>query len=319
MASHKRLSNWYTQLGQHLEAGILLADALELSEGPPSKDRLAMAERIRDGDTVENVLKQAPRWLPQSDRLFILAAIETGSLPTTLRNLSDRHGRIGATQLKVALGLLYPLGVLHLAALLLPVVGMIDYEAGFLWDPAAYGAQVMVILLPVWLILGSIMLLARSQHPALPRLLSLFPLLRKYVRMQALADLAYSLGTFVAAGVPVPSAWRLSTKIARDPRFFAAANELEPLFASGRDPSEALRQFKCFPPEFVSFYRTGAESGKLDANMILCGRQFQEQANTAMTLAAIVYPSLIFAAVAGFIVFAILQSYAGYLQIFDQF
>lgn len=38
-----------------------------------------------------------------------------------------------------------------------------------------------------------------------------------------------------------------------------------------------------------------------------------------MTVAALVYPSLIFAVVAGFIIVTIFQVYGGYLKIFDQF
>jgi len=319
MPSHKQLANWYAQLGQHLEAGVLLADALRLCEGPPAKDRERIANRIQKGDTVEEVLREAPKWIPRADRFFLAAAMETGNLPDTLRNLSDRHDRIGATQLKVVLGLLYPLGVFHIAALLLPVVRMIDYEVGFQWDGLKYTVQALTLLIPVWGALAFIFYLARSDHPLLPRLLRCLPLLKKYSEMQALADLSYSLGTFIAAGVPAPSAWRLSNKIVNDPRFDAVVKELEPVFATGGEPGNELSRFKCLPPEFRAFYRTGAESGKLDSNLIHAGRQFQDRANTAMTIAALVYPSLIFAAVASFIIVAIFQVYGNYLDIFDQF
>jgi hypothetical protein len=47
-----------------------------------------------------------------------------------------RHGAIGATQLKLFLGLAYPLFVLHMAAFMFPVMSMIDFESGFTWDSA---------------------------------------------------------------------------------------------------------------------------------------------------------------------------------------
>lgn len=318
MISHKQLANWYAQLGQHLEAGVLLADALRLCEGPPARGREAMADRIQNGDTIEAVLRDAPPWLPRADRYFLSAAAETGNLPRTLHNLADRHDRIGATQLKIMLGLLYPLGVFHLAALILPVVRMIDYEVGFQWDTASYITHALALLVPVWVGLGLIYYLAHSDHPLLPRLLRSLPLLRKYSMMQATADLAYALGTFIAAGVPAPSAWRLSVRIVKDHRFDAVLKKLEPIFAQGQEPGEALRQFKCFPPEFRAFYQTGAASGKLDSNLIQAGRQFQQKANTAMTVAALVYPSLIFALVAGLIIVTIFQVYGNYLNVFDQ-
>jgi type II secretory pathway component PulF len=196
---------------------------------------------------------------------------------------------------------------------------MIDYEVGFQWDATKYVAQALTLLVPVWIGLALIYYLARSDHPLLPRLLRCLPLLKKYSEMQAMADLSYSIGTFIAAGVPAPSAWRLSIKIVNDPRFNTALKKLEPTFAQGKEPGEALRQFKCFPPEFRAFYKTGAESGKLDSNLIYCGRQYQQEANTAMTVASIVYPTLIFAIIAGFIIATIFKVYGSYLDIFNQF
>jgi len=265
------------------------------------------------------VLRDAPKWLPRADRYFLAAAMETGNLPKTLQNLSDRHERIGATKLKVVLGLLYPLGVFHIAALLLPIVRMIDYEVGFQWDTIQYTVQAFTLLVPVWGALGFVWYLAHSDHPLLPKLLRCLPLLKKYSEMQAMADLSYSIGTFIAAGVPAPSAWRLSTRIVNDERFNKVLKKLEPVFAQGNDPADALKEFKCFPPEFRAFYKSGAESGKLDSNLIHAGRQFQEKANTAMTVAALVYPSLIFMLIAGFIIVTIFQVYGGYLKIFEQF
>jgi type II secretory pathway component PulF len=319
MISHKQLANWYAQLGQHLAAGILLADALRMCEGPPAKGREIMAERIQKGDTIGATLRDAPRWLPQADRYFLIAAAETGNLPHTLQNLSDRHDRIGATQLKVALGLLYPMGVFHVAALILPVVRMIDYEVGFQWDMASYCIQALTLLVPVWIGIALIYYLARSDHPLLPRLLRCLPLLKKYSEMQALADLSYSIGTFIAAGVPAPSAWRLSIKIVNDPRFNTVIKKLEPIFAEGHEPGDALQQHKCFPPEFRACYKAGVASGKLDSNLIQVGQQFQQRANNTMTVAALVYPSLLFIIVAGFIITAIFQVFGDYLSIFDQF
>lgn len=322
MISHKKLANWYAQLGQHVEAGTLLADALRLSEGPPAKDRHTMADRIQDSVPFEDILRVAPKWLkwlPRADRFFLIAAMETGNLPKTLKNLSDRHSRIGATKAKVVLGLLYPMGVFHITALLIPITRMIDFEAGFQWDPVQYIIQALTLLIPVWGIIALAWYLAQSDHPLLPRLLRCIPLLKKYSEKQALADLSYALGTFIAAGVPAPSAWRLSCRIVNDERFNKALKELESTFESGHEPGKLLKKFKCFPPDFTAFYSTGTENGQLDRNLIHCGRQYQQEANNAMTFASIIYPTLIFAIIAGFIIATIFKVYGSYLNLFNQF
>jgi general secretion pathway protein F/type IV pilus assembly protein PilC len=318
MASHKVLSNWYLQLAEHLESGTRLAEAVTVCSGPPSKARFQLSALIEAGTPIADVMDAAPAWLPKADRVFICTAMETGRLPQTLRNLSDRHERIGATQLKVILGLLYPLGVYHIAALALPIVQMIDYEAGFEWDAQLHLLQSSLLIGPVWALAALILFLVKTHHPMLPRLLRCVPLLRRYSKAQALADFAYALGTFIDAGVPMHTAWAGSAHIARDPKITRAYRAMQPTFDAGEDPATQLKAHKVFPPDFVAFYAAGTKSGKLDEMMLKTGQQYQTQANHAMTYASIVYPTILFACVAVFIVFTIFQVYGGYLEILTE-
>lgn len=315
MVSHKVLSNWYLQLAEHLEAGTRLAEACSVCAGPPAKDRLRLAAGIEVGTPIGDVMASAPAWLPHADRVFICSAMETGRLPQTLKNLSDRHDRIGATQFKVTLGLIYPLGVYHLAALILPIVKMIDYEIGFEWDARLHVLQSAALLVPLWALAVLVLFLVKTDNPLLPRILRCIPLLRRYSKTQAMADFSFALGTFIEAGVPMQTAWLGSARIARDPQVTRAYRAIEPIFATGDDPADQLKKHAVFPPDFVAFYTAGAKSGKLDQMLVKAGQQYQAQANHAMTFAAIVYPTILFAAIAGFIIFTIFQVYGGYLNV----
>ncbi len=314
-ASHKVLSNWYLQLAQHLEAGTTLAEALRVTSGPPAGDRLRLAAEISAGRPIEAVIRNAPPWLPRSDRASINAAMQTSRLPQTLRNLSDRHAHVGATQLKVVLGLLYPVGILHFAAVILPLLRMIDFESGFNWSPGTHLRYTAALLLPIWGIVALIDFLVKTENPLLPRILRGIPILRRYDKAQAMADFSYTLGTLLDAGVPIRPAWKTSVDVARDPALARAHQSIEPLFARGESPSAHLGEHKYFPADFVAFYETGARTGTLDQTLLHAGREFQNRANNAMTLAAIVYPSLLFLCIAGVIVTAIFQAYAGYLDL----
>ncbi len=317
MASHKTLSNWYLQLAEHLEAGTRLAQALSVCSGPSQKDRLRMAALIEDGLNITEVMQRAPAWLPTSDRTFICTAMETGRLPQTLHNLSERHQRIGKTKHKVILGLLYPMGVYHFAALLLPLVQMIDFENGFNWQPQEYLLKSSLLIGPLWALIALILFLVKTHHPLLPRILRCVPLLRRYSQSQALADFAYALGTFIDAGVPIQQAWAGSANIAHDPGLNQAYKAMRSTFDAGEDPTTQLHRFKVFPADFIAFYATGSESGKLDAMMLKTGKQYQAQANNAMTTASVVYPSIFFLCVAVFIATAVFQVYGGYLDLLN--
>lgn len=314
MISHKRLAHWYLQLAQHLEAGTPMASALRLSTGPPQGQRDRMADELEDGRSISQVLQTAPRWLPNADRIFLAASSETGRLPQTLSTLSDRHERIGATQMKAIMGLIYPLGIYHVAAMILPLVRMIDFDRGFEWDMSQHLLMTSALLVPVWALLILITLLAKTENPLLPRLLCLIPLLRRYSRNQSLADFAYALGTFIETGIPIQAAWKHAVRIGRDDRLNAAYRKIEPLLKDGKEPADILDQFKVFPADFVAYYKTGAMSGQLDSHLIKAGQRYQLQANHAMTFAAILYPTLLFVLVAGFIIFSIFKVYGGYVD-----
>lgn len=187
------------------------------------------------------------------------------------------------------------------------------------WSLSRYLIECAVPLIPLWLIIFAFIYMARNGRRMLQRLLRCLPILRAYSHAQALADLAYSLGTFIAAGVPVPSAWRLSVKLVDDPRYRKAAVKLEPVFAAGQDPSTVLRQIKYFPSDFIAFYRTGAESGQLDSSLLTVGRQYQERANRSMTMAALAYPAFVFAAVAALVILNVFRIFGGYLEILEAF
>lgn len=316
MASNKILSNWYLQLAEHLEAGIPLAEAIKVCNGPPLKDRIRLSTSIEEGTAIEDAMNAAA-WIPKADRVFMCYAMESGRLPQTLRKLSDRHECIGANQLKVILGLLYPLGVYHIAAVLLPIVKMIDYEVGFKWDAQQHLLQSGLLIGPLWAFIMLILFLVKTNNPMLPRILRCVPLLRRYSKAQALADFAYALGTFIETGVSMQHAWAGSATIARDPALSKAYQQMEPTFAAGEDPATQLEAHKVFPPDFVAFYAAGSKSGKLDEMMLKTGQQYQTQANRAMTYATILYPSLLFACVAVFIAYTIFQVYGGYLDLLN--
>ncbi|MFT4901197.1 MAG: type II secretory pathway component PulF [Lentimonas sp.] len=315
MVSHKLLEKWYQQLSQQIEAGIPLAEAILGSAGPPLLGRRQIVQKIQDGYPLHEVLQQAPNWLPRADRSFISAGHDSGRLPQTFATLSLRHKQIGANLAKVVVSLIYPLGMLHMAALVLPVITMIDFEAGFQWDAGRYFSLCLVLLAPCWALIGLILFLIKTEHSFLPLFMRSIPVLRAYSRAQALANFSNALGIFLETGMGIETAWQRSVSLSNDPKIYKAYQSIKEVIAQGGDPSSSLGQHAVFPADFVSYYTTGAKTGKLDQNLLTVGAGYQAQANQAMTFAAILYPTLLFAAVAGLIAYSIFKIYGGYLDL----
>jgi type II secretory pathway component PulF len=314
MLSHKRLASWYRQVSQHLEAGISLPEALKLAEGPAGRDRFTLADKLVTGASISEAMESAASWLPRADRIFISASEQTGRLYQTFRSLADRHDRIGSTQAKATLGLIYPLIVLHIAALVLPLMQMIDYENGFEWSPLQHLLYAGYLVVPIWSVISLIVVLAKTDSPYLHRILRCFPLLRRYSKNQSLANFTYALGTFLEAGIHIQTAWKHSVRLSQDAQIRQAYSRIQPAIDDGENPSELLAQFKVFPPSLRAYYSAGSQTGKLDQNLIQAANEYQAAANQAMTFAAIAYPMLLLIVVASFIIYNIFRVYGGYLD-----
>lgn len=314
--SHRRLSNWYTQLAQQLEAGVPLAAALRGAGGTgvPAATLDRMVSRIAEGGATDDALRAAETWLPESDKLTLSAAAEAGRMPQTLRQLAARHAQLGAAQIRVVLACLYPLGILHVGLLLMPVVRMIDWHSGFHWSTPAYVRGIAVTLIPLWTIIAVVVALAQQGSPMLRRLGRALPAIRGYLIAQARADLAFALGNFLEAGVPIGDAWATAGLISTDPDLRQAADALAAAARAGQPPGARIAAWPCFPPEFAAQYRTGETTGRLDETLSRLATDSQDAANRALTLVTLVYPALAFLIVAGCVTYGVVNIYAGYLK-----
>ncbi|WP_309398060.1 type II secretion system F family protein [Cerasicoccus maritimus] len=316
--SHKKLASWYLQLAQSLESGVSLPAALDTCLGAPAHGRRLMSSNLQAGMDVDDMLKQAPSWLPKKDRYFWSAAAQSGRLPQTLRTLGDQHTRMGAAKMKLILGGLYPVGMLTFAGLIIPVMLGIDFEKGVssLSDVinAEYFMRVAIIEGSLWGSLAILAILAKLDSPILPLLAKFLPGFSGHAKNQALADFSYALAAFLEAGTPIGKAWAASGLVTHQSKFKRAGVAMRKLIDDGATPSEHLHKHRCFPQDFRSLYTTGEKTGQLEKNLVVLGQQYQQGANNAMTFASIFYPAIMFMVIAGIIVYAIVTFYAGYLK-----
>jgi type II secretory pathway component PulF len=228
--------------------------------------------------------------------------------------LSERHAELRAAKLKLILACAYPLGVLHLGLLLLPLVRLIDWEKGFQWSAIGYARGVAMGIVPLWGAALVLWILARRGSPALAAVMRAIPVVGRYVRAQALADFSFALANFLEAGVPIGEAWSAAGLVTSSPQLKTAASAITALIKTGAAPGAKLSAWPCFPADFVALYHTGEQTGQLDANLHRLAAQYQEAANRALTLATLIYPTLLFLIVAGGVVYFVVSLYSGYLK-----
>jgi len=299
--SHAKLAVFYRQWAQQLSAGLTLVQALRAPSPAPAGDCGRLATMLEAGLSWPEVLAAAGSWLPMADRPFLRSASASGRLPRVLAKLADRHAQISSTQRRVVFASLYPLGVFHFGAVVLPFLRLIDFEKGLNWSLSAYLGGLACVLVPVWGMGLVLYGMVKRGHPLALGFLNVLPAIGGYRRQQSLADFAFALGNLLEAGAPIGSAWRDAGEISRASCLRVAAGKVVEQIELGLQPGRFLVQTKVFPAEFITRYQIGESTGGLEAALLALATDHQERANERLTVVTVLYPALLFVAVAGLI------------------
>ena len=319
--SHKKLATWYLQIAHNLEAGINLAEAIGMAGGPPPRDTKIMADNISAGIPVDEMLKNAPKWLPQTDRYLLSAAGSSGRLPETLHKLNQKHLQASENISKAILASIYPLAVLHLGIFSFPILNLLEFNAdtGTSLHLDQYLSTLLPILLPFWFISGGFFILVKKRIPLITWLIKIIPGLRGYRKSQAIADFSFALEAFIHAGAPMDDAWYGSGLVSGDPALTKLSLTVTREIKNGRPPGSILESTRVFPRDFISLYQNGEKTGQLDAVLASLARQYQDKANRRLAIVSFWYPKLLFLLLAIFIAIQVVSYYAQYFKFITNF
>ncbi|MEM9226840.1 MAG: type II secretion system F family protein, partial [Verrucomicrobiota bacterium] len=262
--SHKTLSAWYLQLSHLLEAGIPLPQAIITATGPAPRYRDELAAPLNEGQNPVDLFSEGVTWLPKTDSELLRAGAMSGRLSQACLALSERHERLGEDLSRIIMASLYPLLVLHLGILVVSLLSMLDPTKGLDFNAGLYVAKVMIVLGPLWAFMFLIAFLVQNESPIIYRVVNWMPGLRGYQKNQNLADLAFALKGFVEAGLPIGESWSSAGDTVHDKALRSASRALKVVVNQGQLPSEHLFRLGCFPPEFISLYKTGEQTGLLE-------------------------------------------------------
>ena len=267
-----------------------------------------MSRALVDGRSFDEVLRNAPRWLPEEDRFLLSSFAQSGRLAEGLSLLAQKHA-LKAQQVREAWSAVpYPLAVMHFAILVLPLRHII------LGGVETYLFKVGMFLLPLWAVIGVLTWAAAKRHRWLTLVTGVMPWLRGYRRNLAVADLAFSLESFLVAGEPVDLAWAGAGRASGSHRLGRAARLVAEAARRGEPPGNLLPGQKVFPEEFVSLYQVGERTGSLDQNLRHLAVLYRERAAEKLKAASFWYPKFLFALIAIGVAYAVISFYADYFR-----
>ena len=315
-------AEFYHQLAQCTSAGIGVIRALEqIKASPPARSFREPLQRLLDelarGATLAESL-QGLGWLPAFDLALIEAGEHSGRLDTCFRLLADYYNDRARVIKQVISQLIYPVGLIHMAALIFFIV--LPFAASqFNASLTLLFAKAALILSPLYGAVALMIYATQSKHgenwrARIESLLRPVPILGTARHYLALSRLAAALEALISAGVNIFEAWDLAATASGSPALRRAVAAWKSRVVAGQMPSEAVRLCPLFPETFANLYASGEISGKLDDSLRHLNRLYNEDGSRKLNAFATWTPRLVYMLVALFIGYKIIQFYTGYFN-----
>jgi type IV pilus assembly protein PilC len=274
----------YLQLAQFTSAGIPLVRAFEqIQRNPPARSYRKPLRRLLDelaqGATLAESLQQLD-WLPAFDVALIGAGEHSGRLDACFRMLADYYNERARLIQQVISQLVYPFGLIHLAAFVFLIVLPLAHSQFNASLPRLF-VQAALVLAPLYGAIAALIYVTQSKHgehwrATIEFMLRPIPILGTARWYLALARLAAALEALISAGVNIFEAWDLAATASGSPALRRAVAAWKPRVTAGQMPSEAVRDCSLFPETFANLYASGEISGKLDDSLYQLYRFYHE-------------------------------------------
>lgn len=312
----------YHQLNQLTSAGIPIVHALEqIERRPPAsayhKPLQHLLNEIAKGATLAESLQRLD-WLPAFDLALIGAGEQSGRLDACFRMLADYYNDRARVIRQVISQLIYPVGLVHLAAFVFLIVLPFAHSQFNASLPLLF-AKAALILSPIYGAVGLMIYATQSKHgenwrARIEAFLRWVPILGTARHYLALSRLAAALEALISAGVNIFEAWDLAATASGSPALRRAVAAWKSRVVAGQMPSEAVSLCPLFPGTFANLYASGEVSGKLDDSLRQINRIYNEDGTRKLNAFATWMPRLIYMLVALLIAYEVIHFYLGYFN-----
>jgi type II secretory pathway component PulF len=313
MASLKARAQFYTTMATMEEAGVPRVRALQTGMpygfAGPAK-RMARALQV-EGITLHEAMGQLPRLFSRFEGNMVAVGEATGRMDTVCRSLSSWFEFVRAIRTKVISGLLYPLVVYHLAAVMLPFISTITEK---LTPEQAIRQGLLIMAAPwvlfvLWQMFGSALLALPGVSPVLLAT----PLLGGVIYRLDCARFfqAYAMG--INSGLGSFETVDLGARACKNPamrnRFLRIGKAMR---SEGMTFTQAFLDratYRDMSSPVPSMMKTGEETGRNADMAERIARVAREEAEATIERAAKIIPTLLYLCLAIYIGYQIISLY----------
>lgn len=314
----ERRGELYHQLGVLIAAGLTFHQSLEhLRQNPPSPFYRPLLTRwlaaLAEGYTIAESVRRIGG-ASAFDLALIDAGERSGRIDSCFKLLALYYQDRARMMKQVISDLLYPMFILHFAAILFPFIRFFQTN-----NLGQFFLTVAAILAPIYVIFFVLVLAAQGRHgeqwrSMVEKFLRPIPLLGTARRYLALARLAAALEALLNAGVPIIGAWQLAATASGSPALRRRVASWQMPLEEGSTPSELLSSAKEFPDMFSNLYHSGEVSGQLDQTLTRLHAYYQEEGMRKMHIVSQWTPRLLYLAILLVVAWRIIAFYTGYFK-----
>jgi type IV pilus assembly protein PilC len=290
-----------------IDAGLPIVQCLTiLSEQSESKVlrgvTAAIARDVEGGSTLADAFRKYPRTFDDLYTNMLQVGEAAGVLDTVLQRLSTYIEKAASLKRKVKSAMVYPLTIISVAILVIifmmtfviPTFAQMFAGLGaelplptkiVLWMSNFTRRYVLLILAGLVAFVFGLRAYYRTDQGSMliDRFMLKVPVAGALVRKVAVARFTRTLGTLIAAGVPILEGLRITARSAGNRVVETAVMEARNAVTAGRSLSEPLRSAPVFPPMVVHMISVGESTGALDKMLSKVADFYDDEVDTAVT------------------------------------
>lgn len=300
---NKQLTQFTRQMSTLQDAGLPILRSLRILEGQtkPGVLRNALQDIIEDveaGSTLSEAMDKHPKAFDTLYVHTVRAGEAGGVLDQILRKLAEFMEKSMALKRRIIGAMVYPVMVILVAVIILVAIMLyivpkfqeiflkFDIKGGLpapteMLITASSTVRTYWYLLPLvplglWLIFKAIRASAFGRY-TLDWVKMQLPVVGSIVNRQAIAKFARTLGTLVAAGVPILEALNITRATVGNAVMSKALGQVHDSIREGESIAGPLRASGVVDPIVVNMVDVGEETGELDKMLVKVADTYDEE------------------------------------------
>jgi len=236
-----------------------------------------------------------------------------GDLHPLFQYMIDRLERERDLARRLLIGLIYPVLLIHVAILLVPLHTLFGAEG-------SVGTYLVRSLLPLGILYGLAtlgFLLRRPLSGLIDSVGMHLPVVGGIKRQAELTQFFSALEPLYSAGIPIGDAVRQAAGTCGSPTARTAATRVADRVDGGMPLSEALRDEPLFPPDTRRLVESAEKGGDMGPTFKVLFKQHEDRLKNSLRIVSIVIPILVFMGVAVYVGWLVISFWAGYISRFD--